>query len=302
MDRFSEIETFVAVVEAGSLSGAAKRLGVAVSAVSRRMNELEARLGVRLANRSTRGFATTPLGLQYYEDGVRLLADLAQADGQARGSAAALTGTVRIAAPLSFGIKELAPVLADIANKAPSLRLDIDFSDRRVDVVSEGFDLAIRIGELEDSSLIARKLFDVRHVLAASPYYWERAGIPATPDNLAQHAILAYRGSRLGTKWRYRDPNGREGMVSVAPRIIANNGDALAVFCERGLGVILEPEFIVRDAIARGALASALDPFRFIGVAAYAVYPPGRALPARARHVLEGLTAVDFAHAAVPRA
>lgn len=289
MDRFAELQTFVAVVEAGSFSEAAKRLGIAVSAVSRRVDELEDRLGVRLANRSTRGFAPTPLGLDYYNSSLRLLADLAEVDATARGDAGALVGRVRIAAPVSFGIPYLAPILTEIAQKAPDLVLDLDVNDRRVDLVGEGFDLAIRVGELQDSGLMARKLFDVRQVACASPNYWKAHGKPDHPEQLKDHDILAYRGSDVGLTWRYRDPSGEEGYTIVTPRLVCNNGDVLVQAAKDGLGIALEPSFICGSALTEGSLESCLTEFQFYEMATYAVFAPGRPLPARVRYIIDRL-------------
>lgn len=287
MDRFAELQTYVAVVEAGSFSAAARRLGIAVSAVSRRMDELEDRLGVRLANRSTRGFAPTPLGLDYYNSSVRLLADLAEADLNARGDDGALAGRVRIAAPISFGVPYLAPLLTRIAKGSPNLVLDLDVNDRRVDLIGEGFDLAVRIGELKDSSLIARKLFDVRQVVCASPAYWKAHGKPAHPDQLKDHDILAYRGSDVRLIWKYRDPHGVEGSIGVTPRVVCNNGEVLVQAAKEGLGIVMEPSFICGNALANSSLEPCLQDFSFFDMATYAVFAPGRPLPARVRYIID---------------
>ena len=290
MDRFSELETFVAIVETGSLSGAARRLNIAVSAVSRRLSELELRLGVRLATRSTRGLALTALGQTYYERSLRLLADFTEANAVVSGEQVGLTGTLRIAAPMSAGLKHVAPIILRLMAEAPDLRVELDLSDRRVDLISEGVDLAIRIGRLEDSTLIARKLFDVRHVLAASPDFWKTHGVPATPEELRTLPVLCYKTSASALPWSFRSPDGRSGSVTIKPRLLTNNGTALVMAAECGLGVLLEPEFVCEDALADGRLVPALAQYSWIGVAAYVVYPSGRPLPARARRLIELLS------------
>ena len=289
MDRFAELKTFIAVVEAGSFSAAATRLGIAVSAVSRRMDELEDRLGVRLANRSTRGFAPTPVGQDYYQSSLKILADLSDADAQAKGEPGRLSGTIRIAAPVSFGIPYLAPALNELAQEAPELVFDVDLSDRRVDLVSEGFDIAVRIGALADSTLMARKLFDVEHVVAASPDYWKANGKPATPAALVEHRILAYRGGAVGTSWQYRGPDGARGSIAVQPDMICNNGDVLAQSAEAGLGVMVEPSFICASALKGGRLEPVLTDYSFFDMAAYVVYASGRPLPSHVRLLIERL-------------
>ncbi|MCG8445095.1 MAG: LysR family transcriptional regulator [Hyphomicrobiales bacterium] len=287
MDRFLELETFVAVVESGSLSGAARRLNIAVSAVSRRMDELETRLGVRLATRSTRGFALTALGETYYERSLRLLGDFAEANASVRDEQSELKGLLRVAAPMSFGLKHIAPVAARLMTEAPDLRVELDLSDRRIDLIGEGVDLAVRIGSLEDSSLIARKLFDVQHVVAASPDFWDRHGRPVSPDALRDYPALGYRTGAGALPWSYRTVDGQRRTVSVTPKFLTNNGDALVMAAKHGLGVLLEPQFICEEGLASGALEEVLGDYSWIGVSAYIVYPSGRALPARARHMID---------------
>lgn len=289
MSRFAEIETFVAVVETGSFSAASARLGVAVSAISRRVTELEARLGVRLANRSTRGFAPNAVGQEYYEKCVAILADLAEADTGATGEQAALSGLVRIAAPLTFGIRHLAPVLNAYSVERPKLKFDIDLSDRRVDIVEEGFDLAIRIGILTDSTLIARKLFEVRHVVAAAPAFWGVYGRPKSGSDLAALPALSYRAAADPSIWRYTGPDGAAASVRINPRYVATNGDFLTEAAIAGLGMIVQPTFICGDAIRSGALEVVLLDHVWMEMNAYAIWPPGRPLPSRVRMLVDHL-------------
>ena len=289
MDRFTQLETYVAVIESGSLSAAAQRLGIAVSAVSRRVDELEARLGVRLAQRSTRGLAPTSIGIEYFEHAKDVLAHLAEGEARARGDQAALQGMVRLAAPLTFGVKYVSPIIAEMMSETPELSIEVNYSDRRVDLVSEGIDLALRIGQLEDSSLVARRLFDVRHVVAASPDYWRTQGRPETAQDLASHSALAYRSGAVGAAWRYRDPNGRDNTVMLRPHLVANNGEALVLAAKQGLGVLMEPTFVCGDAIRSGALEPVLLDHTWMSLSAYLVYAPGRALPARVRYVIDRL-------------
>ncbi|MDJ0921152.1 MAG: LysR family transcriptional regulator [Henriciella sp.] len=289
MDRFTQLETYIAVIESGSLSAAAKRLGIAVSAVSRRIDELETRLGVRLAQRSTRGFAPTAIGSEYFEHARDMLEQLAEGEARTRGDQAALRGTVRLAAPLTFGVAHVTPIVSEMMADTPDLVVELNFNDRRVDLVSEGIDLALRIGRLDDSALIARRLFGVRHVVAASPDYWDTYRRPETAQDLATHRALSYRSGAVGASWRYRDPNGRDDTVTLQPRLIATNGDALVMAAKRGLGVLMEPTFICGDAIRAGDLEPVLLDHTWMSLSAYLVYAPGRALPARVRHVMDQL-------------
>lgn len=289
MSRFAELETFVAVVETGSFSAASKRLGLAISAVSRRVSELETRLGVRLANRSTRGFAVTSVGRAYYEKAIAILADMAEADASVTGDEAAMSGVVRIAAPLSFGVKHLGPILHQYAEERPLLRFDIDLSDRRVDLIEEGFDLAIRIGSLQDSSLIAKKLFPIHHVVAASPDFWKEHGTPKQPRDLEGLPAITYRIGSDPSSWFYQDSQGRRGKINVVPRYTVTNGDFAVQAAVKSLGIILEPTFVCVDQILNGSLQPVLPDYKWFDMSAYAIWPPGRPLPQRVKNLVDHL-------------
>lgn len=290
MDRFVELTTFVAVIDSGSLSGAANRLSVAVSAVSRRLTELESRLGVTLANRSTRGLAPTSAGREYYTHAVALLDAFERADRSVSGGEAALGGTLRVAVPLSYGLNVVAPELHRFAAERPGIRLDVDYSDRRVDLIEEGIDVAVRIGELADSNLVARRLADIRHVVAASPEYWERVGRrPTKPDELAELDGLCYRARGSRQRWSWIDPAGSPGAVGVRIRYSSSNGDALVAAAEQGLGVLCEPDFIARAAIAAGKLEVVLPNWAWMPMSAWIVLPQGRQVSPRARDLVERL-------------
>lgn len=294
MSRFAELETFVAVVEAGSFSAASKRLGLAVSAVSRRVSDLETRLGVRLANRSTRGFAVTSIGSEYYDKAIAILADMAEADASVTGDEATMSGLVRIAAPLSFGVKHLAPVINSYAAERPLIRFDIDLSDRQVDIIEEGFDVAVRICELTDSSLIAKKLFPIHHVVAASPDFWKKHKTPKQPGDLEGLPAITYRIGLDPASWSYRDDQGRSGKVKLTPRYTVTNGDFAVQAAVEGLGVILEPTFICADQLLSGSLEAVLLDSTWFNMSAYAIWPPGRPLPKRVKHFI-GHLAKTFA-------
>ena len=289
MDQLAALRHFVRIVEAGSITVAAEQLGVAKSAVSRRLSELESRLGVRLLQRSTRRMVLTDAGQAYFVRAQRILEDLAEADAEVSGAQAQLSGRLRIAAPLSFGVRQLGPVLSRFAAQYPGLSLDLDLNDRTVDIVGEGFDLAIRIGQLNDSSLQARRLTTIRHVLCATPAYWDRHGRPQHPDDLSGHSILRYSNvSQLG--WPYRGPDGADGELRLKSTIQANNGDFLMAAALQGLGLMIQPCFIVDQAVAQGVLEPALCDFQWRELAAYAVYPANRHLPVRIRALIEFLS------------
>ncbi len=289
MDKLAGIEAFVAVVESGSFSRAAERLGLTKSVVSRRLGQLEAGLGVQLLRRTTRSQSLTQHGHAFYERGLRILADLDDAEQALLDDASALRGALRIAAPLSFGLRHLSPALNDFLTAHPAIEIDLDLNDRTVDLVEEGFDLAVRIGELRDSSLIARRLGTIRFVTCASPEYLARHGTPTRPQQLVGHAGLHYSNIGLKQAWRFSGPDGQAIAGVPGIRLRANNGDALSAAAIAGLGIINAPSFITADAIAAGQLRVILDDYRPPATGLHAVYPPGRLLPRRLRALTDFL-------------
>lgn len=289
MDRFDSLHTFVAVVEAGSFSAAAARLDRAKSAVSRQVAALESHLGVQLLNRTTRRLSLTEAGREFHERAQRILADLEEAELSVAAEQTALRGRLRLAAPLSFGVLHLAPALAEFLTRHPELVLDLDLDDRRINLVEEGFDLALRIGELVDSSLVARSLAPIRMQLCASPAYLRRHGTPRTPQDLAFHAGLVYGNVPEAQQWRFRDVAGKVHSVKVPARLRANNGDVLLRAALDGLGVVVSPTFIAHRALAAGQLVPLLPDYQAPGTSAYAVYPSRRHLPQRVRALIDFL-------------
>lgn len=288
MNEFEAMKNFVRVVEAGSISKAADQLDLAKSGVSRRLADLEDRLGVRLLNRTTRRSSLTEAGAAYYQGAVRLLADVAELNSAAAGSRASLSGALRLSVPLSFGLRHLSPAIDEFMKANPDLFIKIDFSDRQVDLVGEGIDLAIRIAELGDSVLQARRICPVRLLLCASPGYLAEHGMPRSPDQLKQHRLLQYD---IGTAapLRLEDEEGKRYTVQKRPRVVANNGDFLSDMAVAGHGIILTPSFISWRAIASGELVQVLPGFRPRHLSAYAVYPPTRYLSRRARIFIDFL-------------
>jgi len=211
MDRFEDMRCFVQVVERGSVTRAAEALRIAPSAVSRRIKELEARLGTQLLSRTTRRMSLTEAGRSFHARCQRILADVEEAEAEASDRQSALKGGLRVAAPLGFGTAHLTPIVVDFMREHPQVELDLDLSDRVVDLVAEGFELAIRIGTLRDSSMIARKLADVRVVACAAPALIAARGMPRHPDELKDWPALCYSGTERGDIWRYRAPDGTDG-------------------------------------------------------------------------------------------
>lgn len=289
MDRFEEMQTFVRIVESGSLSAAAERLAIAKSAVSRRLADLEERLGVQLLNRTTRRLNLTDIGRQYFQRCQRILVDLDEAEQAVSREHASLCGVIHLAAPLSFGVQHLAPALDAFLLEHPELSLDLDLNDRTVNVMEERVDLAIRIDRLADSSLVARRLAPVKLVTCASPAYLERHGEPGHPEQLSAHAGLSYSNIPEGQLWQFTHRDGRPITVRVPYRMRANNGDVLLRAAIDGLGILSSPTFICHEAIARGQLKPILGDYALREESVYAIYPAQRHLPRRVRALIDFL-------------
>jgi DNA-binding transcriptional LysR family regulator len=281
MDRFALLEAFVTVVDAGSFSRAAERLSVGKSIVSRRVTELERHLGTQLLQRTTRTLSLTSQGQGFYEHAVRILGDLDEAEHLVIDAAEALRGRLRVAAPLSFGLHHLCDALTSFMRDHPGVELGLDLNDREVDLVQEGFDMAIRIGDLPDSTLIARRLGTARFVSCASPTYLAEHGTPQHPGELPRHTGLHYANATLSQVWQFSGLE-REAPASIPGiRMRANNGDVLAAAAIAGLGIVYLPTFIVADAIRDGRLVPILTAFRRPPIGIHALFPPGRLMPRR---------------------
>jgi DNA-binding transcriptional LysR family regulator len=294
MDRFADLEAFVAVVKARSFSAAAERLGTAKSALSRRISGLEQRLGTKLLHRTTRKLSLSDAGRVLYERASRLLADLNETEEAVRDEHAELRGRIKLAAPLTFGIRHLAAAISDFMGIHPELQIDLDLNDRQVDLVEEGLDIAVRIGELTDSSLIARRLTVIRRVAVASPGYLAKHGTPTHPLELADHLGLHYSNLSHREIWRFQDRQQREWLPDLPIRLRANNGDLLITAAEAGLGILVTPTFIAHTAIEQGRLVPILTDFRLRDLGLHLVYTPGRQWSRRVR-VLADYLAERFA-------
>ena len=260
MSDFDDILVFTRVVELESYTKAARRLGISKSMVSRRVARLEGKLGTRLLVRSTRGLTPTEAGRAFAERAGRALAELEEAEAAVSEGEKEPSGALRIAAPLSFGILHLGPALAEFAQQYSRIAIDVAFSDRFVDLVEDGFDAAIRIGVLKDSSLVGRKLSPIRALLAASPDYLTRHGRPQTPRDLLQHRCLSYSGIAAEEQWRFR-AGGRWFAIKPAGTFRADNGEVLREAAVAGLGITALPSFILSPALESGALTPVLTDF-----------------------------------------
>lgn len=288
MNRFLEMEIFTRVVESGSISAAADRMDIAKSAVSKRLGDLESRLGVALIHRTTRRMSLTDAGREFYLRCEQILNAVTDAETSIAETDDVLTGRIRIAAPLSFGIEHIGPSIIDFIQMHPNVTIDLDFNDRQVDLVEEGFDLGIRIAKLSDSNLVARKLTPIRHVVCASPHYWTQYGRPLQPDELKQHRALRYSLSAQRS-WSYTGPDGSRGSVVVPTFSSANNGQYLSQLAAKGVGVIRMPLFIVYQLIESGELEPVLLDYEWDDIHAWAVYSNARYLPHRVRALIDFL-------------
>jgi len=281
MGKFADIEAFTAVVEAGTFSAAGERLGIAKSVVSRRISQLERRLGSRLLHRTTRRLALTDTGKNFYQRTVQILSDLDDAEQSVTDETTELRGLIKLAAPLTFGLMHLSDAITDFLNEHPAIELNLDLNDRNINLVEEGFDMAVRIGDLQDSTLVARRLGTVRVVTCASRAYLEKHGEPDTPAELHQHIGLQYSNINYKQQWCYETPEGKMIYAQPQIRIRANNGEALAAAASAGLGITTGPTFILSRHIREGSLVTILNQYQRPSVGIYAVYPPGRLTPRR---------------------
>ena len=294
MDRLAAMQGFVRVVEHGSFVRAAERLGWSTSSLSRLVGELEAHLGARLLQRTTRRLSLTDAGQAYFERCVQLLADLDEAEALAGASAVRPRGTLRLTCSYNMGIHRLAPAIARFVARYPEVRFDVSVADRVVDLIEEGYDLAVRVGGAGSDQLVARPLGRVQLWLAAAPAYLEARGQPRTPEELADHVLLSYAHSPQPRLWRLVGPQGEVREVAVRGPLHANSGEVLVAAAAAGLGVGYEPDFMVRPLVATGALERVLPAWSGHALDILAVYPSRRHLSAKVRLFVEHLQA-EFA-------
>lgn len=283
MDRLSAMQVFVRVAELGSFSEAALALDQSKSTVSKNVAWLEEQLGVRLINRTTRRLSLTEAGLGYLDRCRQILIDVEEAETAISRESAAPRGRLKVAAPMSFGYLHLAPHLSRFQQMYPDILLDLTMNDRYVDLIDEGYDVAVRIGGLADSSLIARRIVGSAVMTVASPEYLARRGVPETPEDLTHHECLIYRWPQPRDLWRYRRPDGSTAEVRVRGTLHANNGDALAAAAAGGMGLVLMPAFLVMSYLQSGALVPVLRNYGLASADIHAVYPHNRHLSAKVR-------------------
>lgn len=288
-DPLEGYATFTAVVDCGGFSAAAERLGLSKSAVSKQVSRLEERLGARLLNRTTRRLALTEAGQAFHQHALRILAEAEEAELAVSQLHASPRGLLRVSVPMSFGIQHLGPVLCPFLERYPDLTLEAAYDDRLVDLVAEGFDVAVRIARLADSSMIARKIAPCRRVAVASPDYVARRGMPRHPAELAGHETLLYTLQTTANTWTLVHTDGSRADVTLSGRLRVNNGDALRAAAVAGLGIIVTPTFIVGADLAAGRLVRVLPEWEADPIHVYAVYPPGRHLSVKVRAFVDFL-------------
>jgi len=288
MDRALEMQVFCTVVDKGSFIAATEPLAMSKAAVSRYVNALEARLGVRLLHRTTRRLSLTEEGRIFYQQARDVLALMDAAEGAAASGSEEPAGVLRVNAPLSFGIAHLAPLWADFMRAHPKIELDISLNDRVVDLVEEGFDVAVRIARMEDSSLVGRRLASTRMRLCAAPAYLARHPPLARPADLLAHKVIAYSHFASRNEWTFTGPAG-EATVQTQPAVRCNNGDTCRAIGLSGGGILLQPSFMLADDIRRGDLVEILPDYRAIELGIYAVYPSRKHLPPKVRALVNYL-------------
>ncbi|QCP52356.1 LysR family transcriptional regulator [Trinickia violacea] len=282
MDRLTAMETFVCVVESGSFSAAARLLNVGQPAVSKSIALLEERLAVRLLLRSTRGLTPTEAGLAFYERAKRAIEETDEAELAARGAGASLSGRLRVCAAVTFARLHIVPAMGRFLDQYPDLTLDIVLDDRNVDLLEEGVDVALRMGKLDDSGMTARKLSEARRLVVGTPAYFEKAGVPATPAELATHQAIVYGQRYGGTAWTFRRESS-EVSVAVSGRMTVSAAEGVREAVLADLGVAVASEWMFADELKSGKVCAVLKDWALPPIELWAVFPAGRMVSAKAR-------------------
>lgn len=288
MDKFVEMQAFVAVVDTGSFVRAAETLEVSKAAVSRYVNELESRLGVRLLQRTTRKLSLTEEGAIFHARCLELLAGVGEAEAEITAHSGEAIGQLKVNVPMSFGLLHLAPLWAAFMTLHPKVMLDVTLSDRVVDLVDEGYDLAVRIGRLGSSTLVSRRLSTTRLILCASPAYLAQHGMPGHPSELAAHAVLSYTLLAMGENWTFEGPQGPV-TVQVTPRMRANSGETCCAAALQHQGIVLQPSFLVGAHLLAGTLVELLPQYRSLELGIFAVYPSRKHMTPKVRLLIDFL-------------
>lgn len=290
MEHLSDIAVFVRVVDTGSFTATADVLGLTQSAVSKSVSRLEGRFGIRLLNRSTRKFSLTEAGSTLYERAKRALMEIEEVEIEVGRLQTEPRGVLRVSAPTSLGALHLAPMLPAFLERYPALTVDLQLDDRQIDLVEEGFDCAVRIKDLGDSTLVAKKLAPCPQVICAAPEYLRRNGRPKTPDDLKQHPVLIYTCRASLGEWVLRGPNGKATKIETSARLYSNNGIALTQAALSGYGIVVPPKFYITEELEQGLLEVILDDHTVLpALNIYVIYPERRHLSPKIRAFIDFL-------------
>lgn len=289
MDRLTEMEAFATVVDQGGFTDAARKMGISKSAVSKHVSSLEARLGARLLNRTTRRVSPTEIGLAYYDRARRVLNDAGEADALVSSMQSEPSGLLRISVATDFGVNHLSPVLGDFLTDFPDVAVNMVLNNRYVELISEGFDMAIRVGEMEDSSMRARKLTETTRRMIASPAYFKKYGRPMRIDDLNEHKLLHYSSQSSGNVWKIPASSGEVRQVRTAGWLSVNDGQSLLNAAVAGLGIAYLPSFLYAQAMEQGLVEDAIPDLPVDRQGIYAVYPPGRFTQPKVRAFIDFL-------------
>ncbi|CAE6936623.1 Bacterial regulatory helix-turn-helix protein [Vibrio sp. B1REV9] len=288
MDQLSAMRAFVRVVQTGSFSATGREMNTSQTTISKKVAALEKKIGVKLLARSSRDHALTPAGAKYYQTCVDILGELDEAETEARSEVASPQGTVRISAPVAFGRILLAPIMAEFFQRYPDIKVDLRLSDRHTDLISDGIDVAIRARQLEDSTLIARHLFDNPMLALAAPSYLDRNGTPKKPDDLTQHNCLIYSGMQEVNIWRFTKED-KEHSVAVSGNFQSDNGDVLLEVALTGMGIVILPIWMVESHIKAGRLKQVMSDYLGQNLPFNAVYLQSRYTPLKVRCLIDYL-------------
>ncbi|NKX45179.1 LysR family transcriptional regulator [Roseicyclus persicicus] len=289
MDRLTEMEAFAMVVDQGGFTDAAKKMGISKSAVSKHVSSLEARLGARLLNRTTRRVSPTEIGLAYYDRARRVLNDAGEADALVTAMQSAPSGTLRVSVATDFGVNHVSPILGRFLHEYPEVTVNMVLNNRYVELISEGFDMAIRVGELEDSSLRARKICETQRRMIAAPSYFAKYGRPERIDDLNEHKLLHYSNNANANVWKITAPSGEQRQVRTGGWLTVNDGQSLLNAAIGGLGIAYLPSFLYAEPMRAGLVEDVIPdlPVEIQGV--YAIYPPGRYTQPKVRAFIDFL-------------
>ena len=293
MDKLNAISVFCKVIETQSFTQAANQQNISVAMASKLVSQLEEHLKTRLLQRTTRKIVPTEAGMLYYQRCQSILLDLSEADSSISNMATSLQGNLLISVPRDFGLLYISPNLPKFIELHPNLHVEIEFEDKRVDLVAEGYDLALRIGYMQDSSLVARKISSSPMHFVASPSYLEARGTPLTPDDLEYHQGLLYKSSLNQVHWQSTKANQIQ-RYKIQSKVVSNNGMALLEMTKAGLGISNSPSFFVKEALASGELVEILSEYKQKPLDIYVVYPNRRHLPAKVRAFIEFLASLGL--------